>query len=255
MKITYLSQSGFFVELDNIALLFDYYKGDIPKLPLSKYLYVFVSHRHFDHYSKNILSLIDTHPNTNYILSYDIEPIISLDFFKKHSDNIFFVQVDEELEFAALRQTSSPQVLNQYKPLKIKTLDSTDEGLAFLVWAENKNFFHAGDLNWWTWIGETEDEYENMTRNFFREVEKLKNVAIDIAFIPLDPRQKERFYWGFDYFMKNCNIATAFPMHFWKDFSVIPSLKKLKEANEYKDKVVDIKEDNQEFVFPVFKGE
>lgn len=31
---------------------------------------------------------------------------------------------------------------------------STDEGVAFLVTAEGRTVFHAGDLNWWHWEGE-----------------------------------------------------------------------------------------------------
>ena len=33
MKITYISHSGFAVELENHIFLFDYYKGEIPKWP------------------------------------------------------------------------------------------------------------------------------------------------------------------------------------------------------------------------------
>ena len=42
--------------------------------------------------------------------------------------------------------------------LKIKTLKSTDLGVAFIVKSENKLFYHAGDLNYWHWEGELTDE-------------------------------------------------------------------------------------------------
>ena len=38
--------------------------------------------------------------------------------------------------------------------VRIRTLKSTDEGVAFLVEAEGKSIYHAGDLNWWYWEGE-----------------------------------------------------------------------------------------------------
>ena len=48
--------------------------------------------------------------------------------------------------------------------------------------------------------------------------------------------------------MKRCIINIVFPMHFWKDFSVIPKLMNLQEAEEYKSKVVVIEEEHQEFI-------
>ena len=49
MTITYINHSGFFVELDTVCLLFDWWKGELPELP-DKPLLVFVSHRHADHF-------------------------------------------------------------------------------------------------------------------------------------------------------------------------------------------------------------
>ena len=36
MEITYIGHSGFYVELEEALLLFDYYKGSMPKLPHEK---------------------------------------------------------------------------------------------------------------------------------------------------------------------------------------------------------------------------
>ncbi len=57
MRITYLSHSGFLVELETAYLLFDYYKGDLPELNTGKKFYVFVSHAHYDHFKKDIFKL------------------------------------------------------------------------------------------------------------------------------------------------------------------------------------------------------
>ena len=40
--------------------------------------------------------------------------------------------------------------------MKIKTLESSDIGVAFLIEIEGKVIYHAGDLNWWHWDGDTE---------------------------------------------------------------------------------------------------
>ena len=97
--------------------------------------------------------------------------------------------------------------------------------------------YHAGDLNWWTWIGETEKEYEDMTRRFQAEIEKLRGHHFDAAFVPLDPRQEERYFWGLDYFMRATDTALVFPMHFWGDFSVIDRLLAEEVSEPYREKV------------------
>jgi len=61
MRITYIGHSGFLVELRETLLLFDYYEGSLPQLPLEKQLYVFASHRHPDHFNPEIFSLAETH--------------------------------------------------------------------------------------------------------------------------------------------------------------------------------------------------
>ena len=76
------------------------------------------------------------------------------------------------------------------------TLRSTDEGVAFLVRAEGKAFYHAGDLNDWRWDGEPENWNRGMAEKFRRYIEPLREVDLDAAFVPLDPRQEEHYAWG-----------------------------------------------------------
>ena len=69
MKITYLRHSGFLVELEQVWLLFDYYRGEIPEFPKGKKGYVFVSHRHIDHFNKeifNFLKKLDVYKSQTY---------------------------------------------------------------------------------------------------------------------------------------------------------------------------------------------
>ena len=42
MRVTYLSHSGFVVEMDDACFLFDYYTGEIPDIDRDKQLFVFV---------------------------------------------------------------------------------------------------------------------------------------------------------------------------------------------------------------------
>ncbi len=41
---------------------------------------------------------------------------------------------------------------------EIRTLRSTDEGVAFVVHYAGKTIYHAGDLNWWHWKKGEPDE-------------------------------------------------------------------------------------------------
>ena len=238
MKITYIYHSCFVVELENDILIFDYYKGKLPQFDTSKRIFVFSSHKHYDHFSKEIFQIFDSYKEVSYILSDDIkineEYMVTQDVTKENYDKIVYISPNKTL-------TIAPGV-------SITTLTSTDEGVAFYLDINGNIIYHAGDLNWWTWIGETMEEYTDMTNRFKNEIKKLEGKNIDVAFLPLDPRQEDRFCWGFDYFMKHTNTKYAFPMHFWEDPSVIDKLKSMEIANEYKDRIMNVGKEGEEFL-------
>ena len=72
MKITFIEHSGFSVELDQVVLIFDYYKGMMPECSKNKKIFVFVSHSHGDHYNPEIWKLKEKYSEIVYILSDDI---------------------------------------------------------------------------------------------------------------------------------------------------------------------------------------
>lgn len=51
--------------------------------------------------------------------------------------------------------------------------------------------------------------------NFKREIDRLKGLPIDVAFIPLDPRQEDAYRFCMDYCMETLDAKHVFPMHFW----------------------------------------
>ena len=59
MKITYINHSGFLVETENCYYVFDYYKGEMPRLDKSKEVVVFCSHFHQDHFNPKIFEILD----------------------------------------------------------------------------------------------------------------------------------------------------------------------------------------------------
>lgn len=231
MKITYIHHSSFCVELENSILLFDYFKGDLPKFDTNKKLYVFASHFHEDHFDKCIFDIQNVHPDVTYILSKDIKRHRSK--YIKAAKNSVILNFNENISI---------------DDMKIKTLESSDIGVAFLIKIEGKVIYHAGDLNWWHWEGENSDEENKYAENKFKDgIDKIKDLDIDLAFVPLDPRQGDFYYLGFNYFMENTNTKVAFPMHMWGDFSLCKTFKSSEYAKDYKDRVIEISKDNQVF--------
>lgn len=225
MKITYIHHSSFIVELKNHILLFDYFQGNLPQFNKNKKLYVFSSHSHHDHFNKSIFKLNKIHPDVTYILSKDIN--------SPKSENIKLLDANEKL------------VIDN---LEIETLQSSDLGVAFIVKVENKTIYHGGDLNWWHWEGENSPEENAYAEKLFKDsVDKIKGKIIDLAFLPLDSRQGNEYYLGFDYFMRSTNTKIAFPMHFWRTYSLIKIFKSSNYALNYKDKIIEINHENEEF--------
>lgn len=259
MKITYIQHSSFCIEFEEEkqVLLFDYYEGKLPEWAKDSHVYVFASHKHFDHYSKKIFKLGTEYSNITFILAKEIKMntkyMDKWDIPEEARDKIVYVTYDAKYKFLQnnlILENKEKRSVDMQSAITVDTLKSTDSGVAFIVKCAGKCIYHAGDLNWWTWIGETDKEYEVMTNSFEAEINKISvntGCVFDIAFLPLDPRQKERFFWGFDYFLRKCNVKKAFPMHMWKDYSVIDKLLGMEESSEYRDKIMKVQKENQEY--------
>lgn len=214
MKVTYLKHSGFMVESRTYIYLFDYIGGNIDKaIKSDKKIYVMVSHIHDDHFSKIIFDIATKHDNVTYILSYDV--------VKKIKKNAILSKMTEQLNIIRV------QAHEKYKidDIVVETLKSTDEGVAFIVSEKDGTIYHAGDLNWWHWEGEPKSWNRNMEVNFKREIDSMRGRKIDIAFIPLDPRQEDAYYLGMNYFIKNVGANEIYPMHFWGEPRIIDRYK------------------------------
>lgn len=225
MKVTYLGHSGFFVEMEDASFLFDYYKGELPEADRGKKLFVFVSHGHYDHYRKEIFSLRDQYDQVRCLISSDI--------FVREAEDILSVKPNEETEVLGCR---------------IRTLRSTDEGVAFLLKYRGRTIYHAGDLNWWHWEEETEEYNTAMRRAYQSEINKLQGEKIDLAFVPVDPRLGEQYCWGLDCFMKRTDTKRVFPMHFWDNYAVFDRLALEKCAQDYEDRIIRIEREGQSFL-------
>ena len=225
MKITYLDHSGFAVEYKKYVLIFDWYKGKLPEFDSEKEIYVFSSHSHYDHFDRKIFELENIYPNIRYVLSADITE-------KPVPSKVWFVIADKEYRIGNL---------------KVQTLHSTDAGVAFLVYVDDRIIYHAGDLNNWVWEGEPEEYNFRMSEAFHSELLKIAGNHIDVAFMLLDPRQGKDFYLGMDDFMHMVGADIVFPMHFWGDFGVTERFKTLPCAADYAEKIMEIRCQGESF--------
>ena len=233
MKIIYIYHSGFLVETKECYYLFDYYKGSLPSLDENKQILVFASHSHRDHYNKEVFSLLKNMgmKHVNAVLAKDISP-------KLYPDNVQIQKVTFHETYELPCNTI------------IRTLHSTDAGVAFLVQCPEGNIYHAGDLNDWVWKGETMQYNKQMTGNYRHEIDLLyaylqendKNNMLDVAFLPLDPRQEQDYAKGMLYFLKKINVRHIYPMHYWNKPQVINRF--LREYPEYSDIIMQTENAN-----------
>ena len=213
MKITYIHHSAFLAETEHACLLFDYFKGSLPKLPEGKRLYIFASHRHPDHFSKVIFDIAAEHGDTVLLLSSDI-------WRKRVPEELL-----ERTVFMGAGEMRLLPLPSVPEGIKIETFRSTDEGVAFLIGAEGRTLYHAGDLNHWFWEGEPEEWNRKMGEAYRLELKKWRERHIDVAFMLLDPRQEKHFWLGMDDFMRMVGADVVFPMHFWEDFQAAARFK------------------------------
>ena len=204
MKVTYIYHSGFLVETAQCYYLFDYYKGQLPALDTQKPRLVFASHRHPDHYNPEIFSILREYGMTEIIaiLSKDIPP-------RQYPMDILTVKVTFHTTYELPFDT------------RLYTLLSTDTGVAFLIQCPDGTIYHAGDLNDWGSANKPESFNKQMTGSYRHELQLIKNVAIDVAFVPLDPRLGNFYAKGILVFLKLLNVAMIYPMHYWERPQVI----------------------------------
>jgi L-ascorbate metabolism protein UlaG (beta-lactamase superfamily) len=234
MRVTFLDHSGFLVESDSAALLFDWWKGELPAIKPGVPLYVFASHVHPDHFDPRIFALDDGNREARFILGHDI---------KLSSRSLARWGISPETA-GKCRNLRGGETL-ELSGVFVEALPSTDEGEAFLVTVDGRTVFHAGDLNWWHWEGEDKGWNRNMEVNFKKYVEALPGRTIDLAMLPLDPRLGEAGFWGPAYFLETAEIRRVLPMHQWGEFDF--TRKFLEKHPAFTGRFLPVKETGQVF--------
>lgn len=196
IKVAYIFHSGYTVETEKYFMVFDYFKGDI-ELP-DKPVVVFCSHSHPDHFNESIFMWTRTNKDITYILSDDIN----------------------------VSSTERMRIMGPYEKINfidfaVDTFGSTDQGVSFLVNIDGVNIFFAGDLHWWKWKGDSEEEKRLMEKDFKYEIDKIRQHPVDIAFFPVDPRLGENYALGGKYFIESVKPTHFFPLHFGDKFHIV----------------------------------
>lgn len=247
MQVIFIHHSCFLIEVDEKVLIFDWFAGDrvngytfrgvIPEYEPDTPIYVFASHKHRDHFDMDVLKWAEKYSNIQYVFSRDCK--MTPHFLEKHGfpaeirEKIQYVQAGEKYELPG--------------NVHVETFRSTDAGVAFYVETNGATFFHAGDLNNWKWEGAGDLVNGKMEREFKYQIKKLEHKDINLAFVPMDPRQGDYQFLGFDYFLNTTGAEYVFPMHMWQDYSGIRRYIRRLTNEKLAERVVEISHENQVF--------
>lgn len=223
MKVTYIHHSCFLAETESCYYLFDYFKGELPKLNPQKPILVLASHKHADHFHPSVFSLLKD------MGMEQIHAVLSRDISGRT------VPRDIPLLSVASRRTYSlPQ------GQKLSTYLSTDKGVAFLIRDKGECFYHAGDLNDWVWEEESNSYNRQMTGSYRKEIDTLAQdldgTKLTAAFVVLDPRQENDYARGMLYFLKKISCDRIYPMHYWEQPEIITRF--LTEYPQYQNRIL-----------------
>lgn len=97
--------------------------------------------------------------------------------------------------------------------LTVTMFGSTDEGGSFLVDTGTHRIFHAGDLNWWHWSGDTPENMAEAKELKEKEFAPLQGLSVDIMMFPVDARLEVAREWGALEVLGMMNTKLFIPMH------------------------------------------
>ena len=220
MTLTYIFHSGFVLETEQSILVFDYWMDPSGVmdgvLRSEKPMYVFSSHFHEDHFTKEVFEWKKQKLDITYILSKDIY---------KHRR----ASKEDADVWLAKGGTWSDNTISVW------ALGSTDSGVSWIVETEGKRIFHAGDLNNWyakflsddnpdqqRYSFEMEEVFNPVAheKQFLGELKDIRKVAdsFDVVMFPIDGRVGNGYTLGGRQFIERFKVGLFVPMHFTTGF-------------------------------------
>ena len=247
MTLTYIFHSGFVLETEQSILVFDYWMDPSGVmdgvLRSEKPMYVFSSHFHEDHFTKDIFEWKKLRQGITYILSKDI--------YKHRRAS----KEDADVWLAKGGMWSDDTI-------SVWALGSTDSGVSWIVETEGHRIFHAGDLNNWyaKFLSDDNPDQERYSfemeevfnpiaheKQFLGELKDIRKVAdsFDVVMFPIDGRvgrsssarllpegRKNGYTLGGRQFIERFKVGLFVPMHFTTGFQ---SSWRMKEFTDEKD--------------------
>lgn len=215
LQLTYIFHSCFALETDNCILIFDYWLDPCNVMnrfiTTKKRVYVFASHFHEDHFTRDIFKWREDGINVIYILSKDI---------LKHR------RANKEDADVWLAKGGTWEDEN----IKVTATGSNDSGVSWIVQVGGKLIFHAGDLcNWYARFLSDEkvpdkiisEEFKEINpiaeeKRFIGELKDVKKITnrFDIVMFPVDGRIGNGYTLGARQFIERFNVKLFIPMHF-----------------------------------------
>lgn len=232
MELVYIFHSGFALLGDGFTVVMDYYmdskeygdngvsgSGILHDEILNREgkFYVLSSHFHADHFNKEILSWREKRDDIKFIFSKDI-----LKHRRANEEDAFWIKKGGEYEDDTL---------------KVKAFGSTDVGVSFLIEAEGKKIFHAGDLNNWHWMDESDEaEWKKSEKYFLYQLDYIYRQVkeIDVAMFPVDPRLGKEYMRGATQFIDKIKTHIFIPMHFTPNYDKANAFKEIAESKGVK---------------------
>ena len=239
MKLSYIFHSGFVLETERCVLVFDFWMDPARVMDVymgtRKRVYVFASHFHEDHFTREILKWRDGIPGITYILSKDI--------LRRRRAS----REDADVWMAKGATWKDENLL-------VIASGSNDSGVSWIVEVEGKRIFHAGDLcNWYARFLAEGDAPKSVVSDEFGTVNpvaeekrflgELKDVArlmqehttlhhalslhgtsavgrvgekpcFDLVMFPVDGRIGNGYTLGGRQFIERFEVGMFVPMHF-----------------------------------------
>lgn len=209
-ELTYIFHNCFLLQLPEKIFLFDYpsdqyLNKELNTIILSKIrdtdLYVFSTHSHHDHFNRNTEDLSVYTKNITYLFSEDI---VKKNPKFKTLESCYKIKPDQDYRI---------------KDLEVYSFLSNDEGVAFLIKANDLTIYFGGDLANWKWDDLSVQEQRFLVDYFSEVLAKLKDWPIQIAFSNTDARLKN--WAGAAQFIETIKPRLFVPMHTFGDTETI----------------------------------
>jgi len=196
-RMWYMGHSGYAIQTRNNLLVFDYFPGGRgpdepalcngfidPKEIAEMNVTVFVSHEHGDHFTPEIFEWVDTVPDIRYVMGCSAETDVPYDLM-------------------------NPRQVSGFDGIQVRTIESNDSGVGFLVEVDGVTIYHAGDHA---------NRLQDFSGPYCAEIDWLAETGArpDIALMPVSGcgfGDQEAVRMGVNYALDKLQPRVFIPLH------------------------------------------